>query len=747
MQNKPIFVLDIHRVCNQKCTYCVANAAERDFGPITAKKSTEDLNWLYSSFDSLNVLFTGGEPLITPNIEEIFQSVINHGHTISIQSNLKVKAKQIINKFPAEKFEWILSTFHSVELDRFSRYLKIASELRRNGYPLVVKLILDKPMIVHFEKIQDELRNNNIPVILSPLVIFPKDAPPYPQTYTQNQWRTIAPRITLLSSWLYFSGGFRSRGIPCKAGSKLFYASFPKGGINGCSHGYPESMGNILEHTLRNTSKQVSCGINSCLCDFHYYIGIIPSADDSAGFKNLLLNPKQTVTFEKFEAWMLKNKLSTLIDLRPFQNIIQVDQSAHTHPYKAKGFTNFTHASEEKFFLAEGESYYRQGNHENATSYFLKALEINPSCAGALNNLGVVSFNAGLPNKALEYFERGFATDMRDSNLAQNYEGVLRFLNYPEAAQKVAEQHVAAIKLSHPAASFSQERKGENSFIKKRTENSAPDSCASTPSSDARRDEFSSHPLIIHAPIPSVPAEQLHHELGFPPPYTPLSSRGIPLDRWKMEIHDAPIFRYLYRNFCPKRHLEFGTWQGAGVVYCLEECDATVWTLNMPFGESKADGGAAYSGAGESYGLGTTLAKEWAERLGLPQQDAYRTDSFGFIGRFYLEKQLGARVCQIYCDSTQWDTSNYPPDFFDSALIDGGHEAHVVLSDTQKALSLLRPGGLIMWHDFCPPVRNRFEVVQGVMSGIEQASELLSASLEKLFWVEPSWILVGIKKS
>jgi hypothetical protein len=24
------------------------------------------------------------------------------------------------------------------------------------------------------------------------------------------------------------------------------------------------------------------------------------------------------------------------------------------------------------------------------------------------------------------------------------------------------------------------------------------------------------------------------------------------------------------------------------------------------------------------------------------------TDSFGFIGRFYLEKQLGHRVCQIF---------------------------------------------------------------------------------------------------
>lgn len=247
--------------------------------------------------------------------------------------------------------------------------------------------------------------------------------------------------------------------------------------------------------------------------------------------------------------------------------------------------------------------------------------------------------------------------------------------------------------------------------------------------------------------IPSICVGSLHTHLQFSTPVVyPSSSLMKPFTRWRMEVDDAPIFRYLYRNFCPKRHLEFGTWQGAGVVYCLEECDASVWTINLPFGERQPDGGAIYSGKGESFGLGTSLSQAWAQKIGLPPQDSYCTDTFGFIGRFYLEKGLGHRVCQIYCDSTKWDTSNYPEGFFDSVLIDGGHTPDVVASDTDKALSLLRPGGLIMWHDFCPPVRDKFAVVQGVMEGLEKRADLLSTSLETLFWVEPSWILVGIKK-
>lgn len=221
------------------------------------------------------------------------------------------------------------------------------------------------------------------------------------------------------------------------------------------------------------------------------------------------------------------------------------------------------------------------------------------------------------------------------------------------------------------------------------------------------------------------------------------------LSEWNMESDDGPLFSYIYRNFQPKRHLEFGTWQGYGTTLCLKACNATVWTLNLPDGEEKEDGSWAYGHRviDESEAPPGAVSVNFGADEDGPRT-YHRTDAASYIGRIYREKNLGHRVCQIYCDSKKWDHSAYPNDFFDSVLIDGGHTPKVVISDTRKALSVLRPHGMIMWHDFCPvpEVREKMESVQGVTAGIESILPEIEEQLETLIWIEPSWILLGIKK-
>ncbi|MDP8207391.1 MAG: class I SAM-dependent methyltransferase [Candidatus Electryonea clarkiae] len=223
----------------------------------------------------------------------------------------------------------------------------------------------------------------------------------------------------------------------------------------------------------------------------------------------------------------------------------------------------------------------------------------------------------------------------------------------------------------------------------------------------------------------------------------PTESEGVPYDQWKMEINDAPILRYLFRNFKPKRHLEFGTWQGFGTTLALEECDATVWTLNFPGGLIKENGEASY--AHELSEL--PEMEEWADKMFLRKAGGpfYATDSIGFIGRHYLKKDLGNRVCQIYTDSMKWDIANYPADFFDTVFIDGGHWKDVVINDTRKALNVTRSGGLILWHDFCPEMYGQWEACTGVLDAISSIWDELRVEMKKIFWIQPSFILAGIK--
>jgi hypothetical protein len=249
--------------------------------------------------------------------------------------------------------------------------------------------------------------------------------------------------------------------------------------------------------------------------------------------------------------------------------------------------------------------------------------------------------------------------------------------------------------------------------------------------------------------VREVPASQLHKVFGFRERLQVLQTTlEKPLADFKMEVDDAPIFRYMYRNFKPRRHLEFGTWEGTGVLLCLEECDATVWTMNLLQGERRPDGTWAY---GREFSDSEPVP-EWANKQVVLDSGAnriyYQTDSRGFIGRHYLEKDLGHRVCQIYCDSRNWDSSNFPPDFFDSVFIDGGHTKDVVLNDTIKGLAVLRPGGLILWHDFYisnEPLAGGSSPL-GVVEAIQENISFLKSHLSDLFWINPSWILVGVRK-
>jgi len=245
--------------------------------------------------------------------------------------------------------------------------------------------------------------------------------------------------------------------------------------------------------------------------------------------------------------------------------------------------------------------------------------------------------------------------------------------------------------------------------------------------------------------IETIPVDELHRALGVAHPIDfPRRWRVQPLAQWKMEADDV-ILRYVFRNLRPSRHLEFGTWRGDGVVRCVEECDATVWTINVLAGETRPNGDWAY---GELIDEETPPAI-WTERLVTNGGLWMRTDSYGQIGRVYLEAGWGGRVCQIYADSREWDTRAYPDGFFDTAFIDGSHVADVVENDTRKTLRLVRGGGLVVWHDFCPldEVTRVCESTRDVVSFIRGHLGELRPHFSKLFWVDPSWLLVGIRST
>lgn len=64
-----------------------------------------------------------------------------------------------------------------------------------------------------------------------------------------------------------------------------------------------------------------------------------------------------------------------------------------------------------------------------------------------------------------------------------------------------------------------------------------------------------------------------------------------------------------------------------------------------------------------------------------------------------LPKELRSRVQQLYGDSAQLDFSPYYGQM-DVVFVDGSHRYEYVAHDSQEALRLRTPSGVILWHDY-----------------------------------------------
>ena len=232
------------------------------------------------------------------------------------------------------------------------------------------------------------------------------------------------------------------------------------------------------------------------------------------------------------------------------------------------------------------------------------------------------------------------------------------------------------------------------------------------------------HPFPVRPPAKTAAILEIVDTAALPSVFGPAGkaeppiAQDKPLADWKMETDDAPILDYLWRSIAPRRHLEFGTWEGFGAPLIARATDAEIWTLNLPQGETDADGGTLYSS----------------------------TDSGQFIGRLYREAGFASRVHQILCDSREFDTRPFEQDRFDTVLIDGGHTPDVVASDTEKALRVVKKGGTCVWHDFCPDpdALSHNLAPLGVVQAVVENFDAWSARFERLFWIRKSWVLVGL---
>ncbi len=104
------------------------------------------------------------------------------------------------------------------------------------------------------------------------------------------------------------------------------------------------------------------------------------------------------------------------------------------------------------------------------------------------------------------------------------------------------------------------------------------------------------------------------------------------------------------------------------------------------------------------------------------------------VGEQFLNRREKERIEQIFEDSgkVDWGTLGGP---FDMAFIDGCHAYEYVKNDTENALSVVRPGGIVMWHDYAE------------MEDVSRAVDEFRGRFEQICALQGTRLAIGFVKS
>ncbi|MGH8615900.1 MAG: class I SAM-dependent methyltransferase [Gammaproteobacteria bacterium] len=167
--------------------------------------------------------------------------------------------------------------------------------------------------------------------------------------------------------------------------------------------------------------------------------------------------------------------------------------------------------------------------------------------------------------------------------------------------------------------------------------------------------------------LPSVPIESITNEVtSVALPYPQAADGNVSL----LELF---VLARLARERSPAALFEIGTFNGrsAAAMAANTPDSATVFTLDLPPHHA------------------TRFQLLGSERAYVEKPSS---------GELLRNSPFESKVKQLYGDSAAFDFAPYKVDF---VFVDGSHAYEYVMSDSYRALSMLRDGrGLVLWHDY-----------------------------------------------
>lgn len=144
--------------------------------------------------------------------------------------------------------------------------------------------------------------------------------------------------------------------------------------------------------------------------------------------------------------------------------------------------------------------------------------------------------------------------------------------------------------------------------------------------------------------------------------------------------YELLVLSSIVANSAPQRLLEIGTFDGNTTLQMALNApsNATLHTIDLPCNQTMTS-------------------------VPILNEDVKYVTDKAKQGRKYIGTPVESKIVQHFGDSTTYDFRKFIMEGrIDLCFIDGGHSYECVKSDTENALKVLSPRGMILWHDFSP---------------------------------------------
>lgn len=314
----------LFNTCNYKCAYCgfvtggtVGYTA--DLEPFRDKAYLDAVLSFFEKYSSesekWNILFSGGEPFLTPNLPYLSGALIAAGHRIRYNTNLSVpieKDEEWLAANPPSGVDVIMASLHPESIEKRDVIFKRMEMLKGMGYRIIARAVAHPLLIDLLEDLDRQAASIGINFNAIPMF-----SPRYPEAYTPEQREKIGARAKSFGHLIQLNGGLDVTGRLCHAGSRLFALGLGrtgKGNLYRCVSCHDTAyMGNIFDgKEIKFLSGPVPCCRKDkhCTCSFHFESDAVVGAEDGANYEALKNGTAMPVAGERFAEFVNKNGLT-----------------------------------------------------------------------------------------------------------------------------------------------------------------------------------------------------------------------------------------------------------------------------------------------------------------------------------------------------------------------------------------------------------------------------------------------------